>query len=117
MTEHSQAAAWPNETPSQGKPRAPGKANRPLFRLGQVVATPGALALLQEAQLSPIDLLTRHVMGDWGELCAEDKHANELALAHGNRLLSSYTIAGEQKLWVITEADRSLTGFLLPEEY
>jgi hypothetical protein len=90
----------------------------PLFPLGQVVATPGALTALEKAGQQPQDLLSRHVHGDWGELGDEDRNENQLSLQHGFRLLSSYrTSAGDTKVWVITEADRSLTTILLPEEY
>jgi hypothetical protein len=90
----------------------------PLFPLGQIVATPGALAALGKAGQTPLEFLTRHVRGDWGELCEEDRKENQLSLEHGLRLLSSYRISsGDTKVWVITEADRSATTILLPEEY
>jgi hypothetical protein len=89
----------------------------PLFRLGRLVATPSALAALQEAQQSPADLLQRHASGDWGEVDAEDTQANEDALRHGERLLSAYLLQSGVRVWVITEADRSSTCVLLPEEY
>ena len=87
-----------------------------LFPLGQTVATPGALQLLEASGTSPLCLLNRHQRGDWGELDPEDVRENETSLRAGFRLLSAYTVAG-QKLWVITEADRSATTILLPEEY
>ena len=59
----------------------------------------------------------RHIVGDWGECCEEDKQANEDALAQGERLLSVYRTSKDEKIWVITEADRSSTCVLLPEEY
>ena len=84
--------------------------------LGRVVATPGALELLAEARAYPYDLLARHAAGDWGELCAFDRRQNEIALRDGLRVLSSYeTTAG--RVWIITEADRSITTILLPEDY
>jgi hypothetical protein len=61
-------------------------------------------------------MLSRHRSGDWGDVPTEDALANEAAAIHGNRVISSYEVAGE-RLWVITEADRSATTFLLPEEY
>ena len=86
------------------------------FPLGRVLATPGALEALRAAGEDPLHLLSRHAAGDWGELDAHDRHENGLALKHGRRLLSSYPI-GEQRVWVITEADRSCTTILLPEDY
>lgn len=89
----------------------------PLFSAGRIVATPGALALLEEAQKSPSEFLLRHLRGDWGDLCQEDKAENELSLKHGFRLLSSYPVADTDTIWIITEADRSVTTLLLPAEY
>jgi hypothetical protein len=84
--------------------------------LGKVVATPGALKLLLETGEDPFDYLARHATGDWGELCAFDRRQNEIALREGSRVFSSYdTPAG--KVWIITEADRSVTTILSPEEY
>ena len=91
---------------------------QPLFPLGQVVATPGALAALEKAGQTAQQFLSRHVGGDWGDLCEEDRKENQLSLERGFRLLSSYhTNAGDTTLYVITEADRSVTTILLPEEY
>jgi hypothetical protein len=87
------------------------------FNLGQTVATPGALRALEEAGQNPIEFLARHQRGDWGDLCQEDRRENEFSLKHGFRLLSAYLTAKGVKLWVITEADRSATTILLPEEY
>jgi hypothetical protein len=89
----------------------------PLFPAGQIVATPGALALLEQAKKSPLEFLSRHLRGDWGELCPDDKTENELSLKHGYRLMSSYQVTDAEKLWIITEADRSVTTLLLPTEY
>src|ERR1700729_3809308 len=90
----------------------------PLFPLGQVVATPRALAALEKAGQQPQEFLARHVHGDWGDLCDEDRNENRLSLEQGFRLLRSYrTCAGHAKVWVITEADRSVTTILFPEEY
>ena len=86
-----------------------------LFNLGNVVATPGALAALGGSYCIPL-LLDRHLAGDWGEVDVEDKAANDRALKNGERLLSAYTVGGV-KVWVITEWDRSVTTVLLPEEY
>ena len=87
-----------------------------LFPLGQVVATPGALAYLEAHQVDALDLLARHQHGEWGQLDPEDIQANNDALTNGDRLLSSYPV-GEGKIWVITEWDRSATTLLLPSEY
>ena len=84
--------------------------------LGRVVATPGALKLLMDIEEDPFGYIARHAAGDWGELCAFDRRQNEIALREGYRVLSSYPI-GEKCVWIITEADRSITTFLLPEEY
>ncbi len=81
------------------------------------MATPGALSLFETSNTSPLEYLVRHVLGDWGELDAEDSQANEAALVHGTRIVSSYRLRGEHRIWLITEADRSATTFLLPEEY
>jgi hypothetical protein len=89
----------------------------PLFPAGQIVATPGALALLEQAKKSPLEFLSRHLRGDWGELCQDDKTENELSLKHGYRLMSSNQVTDAEKLWIITEADRSVTTLLLPTEY
>ncbi len=90
---------------------------KPLFDLGQLVATPGALAALEKTGQGAMHFLSRHVSGDWGELPKEDKDENRLSLDKGFRLLSSYRTTAGDKLWVITEADRSITALLLPEEY
>ncbi len=87
------------------------------FTLGQVVATPGALAALQAYQMDPAQLLHRHVQGDWGTLDPDDSAANEYALQSGERLLSNYPLAADCRIWIITEWDRSVTTLLLPEEY
>jgi hypothetical protein len=90
---------------------------KPKFPLGQLVATPGALRALQEAGQSPTFFLEKHVVGDWGEICADDRRANDEALVTGERLLSAYRTLKGVKIWVITEADRSSTCCLLPSEY
>ena len=94
-----------------------GRAPGPLFDLGQVVGTPGALRALDEAQQGPVEFLARHVTGDWGDVCEEDKAENELSVRQGFRILSAYRLRTGVKIWVITEADRSATTFLLPSEY
>lgn len=90
---------------------------KPLFDLGQLVATPGALAALEKTGETAMEFLSRHVRGDWGDLPKEDKDENLLSVEKGFRLLSSYRTTAGDKLWVITEADRSHTTLLLPEEY
>ena len=86
-----------------------------LFPYGQIVATPGALELAEKS-VNLLDYLRRHLTGDWGDMCPEDKAENDFSLQHGYRLLSAYSTPFGQ-LWIITEADRSATTFLLPEEY
>lgn len=94
-------------------------ANRPArrFSLGRCLATPGALAAMDASSQAPGDFLDRHIRGDWGDVDDDDRQANEDALVYGLRLLSSYKTSAGVKLWVITEADRSATTILLPEEY
>jgi len=87
------------------------------FPLGRVVATPDALEALQEAGQSPAFFLDRHAVGDWGSVCDDDKQANDEALVNGGRLLSAYKTLKGVRLWVISEADRSSTCVLLPENY
>jgi len=87
------------------------------FMLGHVVATPGALIAFTEAKDSIRTYLARHVSGDWGEVSPEDAGENELSLLSGLRLLSAYQIKDGARIWIITEADRSATTILLPEEY
>lgn len=101
------------------------------FPLGRLVATPGALALVQGRRINIFALIERHVLGDWGDLHEEDKQENENALKEGRRLMSAYVVDkssdniagfGEEgyegeKVWVITEWDRSVTTVLLPSEY
>lgn len=87
------------------------------FSLGRTVATPGAISALDAAEEMAADLLFRHQSGDWGEVPPEDAQANEHSLKHGLRLLSAYTLSTGVKVWIITEADRSVTTILLPSEY
>lgn len=85
------------------------------FSLGQIVATPGALETFAPAFIRRS--LQRHSRGDWGDISTEDRGLNESDLVHGGRLLSVYTDERGKKLWIITEADRSSTCCLMPEEY
>jgi len=88
-----------------------------LFSLGSIVATPGALSLLADTQTDPLALLSRHVRGDWGEVPPEDAAENKYSVQHGFRIISSYTLGARDRVWVITEHDRSVTTLLLPSEY
>ena len=90
---------------------------QPAFELSQIVATPGALAALKKAGQQPGEFLTRHVNREWGDIPDEDRRENEYSLEHGFRLLSAYKTNAGDRLWIITEADRSVTTLLLPEEY
>lgn len=88
----------------------------PKFELGDVVMTQGASDILSDQPLLH-ECLVRHAKGDWGDLSDHDRKANDEALKTGERIFSAYTIADDKKIWIITEADRSVTTFLLPEEY
>lgn len=89
----------------------------PWFPMGNPAITPAAEAVLNATGIHPIRLLARHIHGDWNDLSAEDLAENELALLTGKRLLSSYALPGGGKVWIITEADRSATTILLPDDY
>lgn len=105
--------------------------NAPRFALGQIVATPGALELLEQTGFSSLALISRHAHGDWGDCCAEDKATNELSVQQRMRVMSVYRLVDAERLlqtpqdkrsslptvWIITEADRSVTTLLLPEDY
>lgn len=105
--------------------------NSACFSLGQIVATPGALSLLQQIGFSAAALINRHVHGDWGNCCKEDAAENEFAVTRRMRIMSVYRLVDAEKLaatpkekrsdlptvWIITEADRSVTTLLLPEDY
>ena len=94
-----------------------GSSGSRLFSLGQIVSTPGALQALETAGHTGSEFLVRHIQGDWGNVCGDDKQANDQALIDGERLLSAYETSKGIKLWIITEADRSVTTILLPSEY
>ncbi|MBI5769790.1 MAG: hypothetical protein HZA93_18585 [Verrucomicrobia bacterium] len=85
------------------------------FRLGRIVATPHALATLPNAEI--LHAIQRHHAGDWGDVCATDRAVNDLAFVEGTRLFSVYHSQTGTKFWIITEADRSVTTVLLPEDY
>ena len=93
------------------------QAIRPLFPVGRLLITPGALAALVAHDRNGGEFVQRHQSGDFGDLDEEDREANQAALRYGTRLLSSYVIDDDVTLWIITEADRSVTTLLLPEEY
>jgi hypothetical protein len=86
-----------------------------LFRLGHIVATPNALEHLTQEDI--LTAIQRHQAGDWGDLCEDDKRENQLSLEKGFRLLSAYHANNGTKFWIITEADRTATTVLLPEDY
>ena len=85
------------------------------FPLGQTVATSNALSKLTHDDI--LKALSRHVTGDLGEICEEDRQENEISLKNGWRLLSVYKAMNGTKFWIITESDRSVTTVLLPEDY
>lgn len=96
----------PNDKPSKAR-----------FSLGRMAATPAAIEAMKQAGQNPLELFLRHQQGDWGDACLEDAAANEVSLAQGLRLMSVYALATGKKVWLITEADRSLTTIILPCEY
>lgn len=87
------------------------------FPIGQTYITPGAEDALMIAGQTGIEFLRRHMCTDWSELSDDDAQENELSLREGFRILSAYRTSAGQKLWIITEADRSSTTILLPSEY
>lgn len=92
----------------------------PMFSVGDIVATPGAVDLLDRHGLKASTILRRHTWGDFGTMCVEDRAANLAAIGNGSRILSAYEIGPDgktEKLWVLTGADRSVTTLLLPSEY
>ena len=126
----------PASTPKAGAPAASTTptiiySSSARFSLGQIVATPGALELLQETGFSAAALISRHVHGDWGDLCDEDRAENDFAVARRLRILSCYRLVDAERLaatptdkrsslpsvWIITEADRSVTTLLRPSDY
>jgi hypothetical protein len=105
--------------------------NSARFDVGHIVATPGALELLEQTGFSAVALLSRHIHGDWGDICEEDRGENEFAITRRLRLMSVYRLVDASRLaltprdkrgalptvWIITEADRSVTTLLLPGDY
>ncbi len=127
---------------AQTKPSVTIISNAAKFQLGQCVATPGALALLEKTGFSAAFLINRHLHGSWGDVCKEDAEMNEMALKDGSRIMSVYRLVSPEKLratpqskrsdlptlWIITEAvsgegsegddgQRASTCVLLPEDY
>jgi hypothetical protein len=90
---------------------------KPLFPLGAIVSTPGALRAFQTSGEEPATYLDRHVCGDWGELGPLDKALNDRGIEGGDRIFSSYRLKDQTKIWIITEHDRSVTTVLLPADY
>lgn len=89
----------------------------PRFKLGRILATPSAVEVIAAANVSIVDLLIRHLRGDWGDLSDSDRQQNDLAITAGQRITSSYLLSSGRTVWIITEADRYATTFLLPDEY
>lgn len=90
------------------------------FELGQVLATPLAIETFTAEEIG--ECLFKHMIGQWGDVCAEDAMRNMLALKSGARLMSVYKLSNERTMWIITEAKddngfRSATTVLLPDEY
>ena len=90
---------------------------QPAFELGQIVATPAALAVLKKAGQQPDEFLTRHARCEWGDVDEDDRRENDYSLEHGFRILSAYRTNAGDRLWIITEGDRTVITLLLPEEY
>ena len=90
---------------------------KPLFKLGRTVVTPAARDAIAETRDTCLWFLDRHIQGDWSELCEEDREADFAAVLNGGRIFSSYKLRDGTPIWVITEADRSVTTILLPDDY
>ncbi|MBW8016574.1 MAG: hypothetical protein FVQ82_10325 [Planctomycetes bacterium] len=97
--------------------------NRPKFKLGKTVITPGGIDALSKSNQLPDPFLNRHITGDWGDICQEDAELNNQAIAHEGeedkqmRVMSVYKTNKNETIWIITEWDRSVTTILLPNEY
>ena len=105
-----------NDTPPSGSAAASRRRPNNLH-LGRLLSTPGAIDAMAKASQLPLDLLSRHRRGDWGDVDTEDWTANDQAMILGERVLSAYTLKDGVRVWVITEADRAATTILLPDEY
>jgi hypothetical protein len=103
------------QVPSWGWIVSESMANK--FQLGRIVETPGALDAIRAAGDDPQVYLRRHRLGDWGDISTDDAAENELSVEQGFRILSAYRLSDGTKIWIITEADRSATTILLPDEY
>jgi hypothetical protein len=88
-----------------------------MFPLGQIIITPAALDVFEQVNISPDNIIQRHVLGDWGDMVDADKKANELAVEMGGRILSAYKMPGGNEVWVTTEPDRNHTTIMLPREH
>ena len=87
------------------------------FPLGTVVATAAALEALRESDEEASFFLGRHARGDWGVVSESDAHENDLAVQDGGRIVSAYILLSDVRIWIITEADRSATTVLSPDDY
>ncbi len=87
------------------------------FDLGNIVVTMGALEALNLNAQFAVDFLTKHANCEWGDLCEEDRKANDYALVHGERLLSAYDLTDKSRIYIITEHDRGTTTIVTPDEY
>jgi hypothetical protein len=90
---------------------------RSLFRPGHLCTTQGALSAMRDADQDPLELLRRHMQGDWGDLDTEEQQKNDFAVAHGLPILSVYTLSTGVKVKIVTEEHRNVTTFLLSSEY
>ena len=99
-----------NNPNDNGRPRR-------TFALWQIVMTPGAAAAFAATGERPFPFLARHQQGDWGEISPEDATENAFSVAHGFRVLSAYGLRDGTRIWILTDADRSATTILLPDEY
>jgi len=93
------------------------EASTPMSEHGALVITRGVSEMMKTQRLNVFHYFGRHIQGDWGDICDEDRKMNEEALISGYRLMSVYDVTADLKIWIITEADRSVTTILLPEEY
>lgn len=91
--------------------------SKPLFSLGSIVSTPAALEAFARTGQDPRVFIQRHITGDWGDLPEADKQENDVSIDINLRILSAYTLSDQTKIWIITEADRSSTCVLLPDDY